>query len=350
MIYFENASSSLSFFEDTETELFFADTQKQHQKAIESRVKLEQARKNTANLLNTTSDTIFFTPNGTYANNIAINSIPDNSQAIVTSVCEHSSVLLPILQKSKQLKIPVIYCKYKEDTGIDLADLKSILKKYSQAFVSLAHVNQYTGRMLPISRIAEICEKNDAIFHSDISQSIGKFDINFENIKIDIATASGQSIGVRGGGVIYANKKMKLKPLILGEKNEYGIVSGSENIQAIISLSNTLDYISKNRLKFRNYLIELKNYLKNELKKREINFSSKGFSEENFSPYIININFPEIKDFDAFLIKLDLNDVYIVDGKCAKLDMFNNIILSFSPQNTKTEINQFVKIVEKLHV
>lgn len=351
-IYFNNASSTPDYTKIINPNYFFEDdfqasTLKIHQKSIKNKTKVEEARILTANLLKIAPNSLFFTPNGTYANNLAINSIPQSTKAAVSSIFEHPSVLITLKNKCQQLNIPLLYVDLEQDSGINLQNFKKLLQKHPYSFISLSHINRLTGRQLPISRISKICHKNKSIFHSDMSHSLAKYDINLKKLGVDMVTSSGTTLGAKPGvGFIFS--KIKIKPIIFGAKNEYSIVPGSENIEAITSFANTLKFFSEKHLFYKDKATELKNYLKNNLDKKKIEYKTYGFSETHFSPYMINLELPQINDINNLLIKLDLNNFAIGNGTSKKQNMQKNILLSFNIENNKYEIEQFVSILKNL--
>lgn len=276
------------------------------------------------------------------------NSIPLDTKAIITSQFEHASVLKPLEKIAKTLNIPLKYVELNIDTGINLISLKSHLQKNQNSFVSLSHVNRLTGRLLPIKRVAEICHKNNAVFHSNMSNSFGKFDINLKNLDVDIATFSGANIGIPAIGLFYSKPVFKPKPIILGQKNEYSLVPGTENLPAILLLTDVLKYFTENYLQIKKHNLELKKHLKEELESYNINFSSYGFSDVNFSPYIVSLTLPDIFNFDNFLLKLDLNNIAVSDGRFYELKQHKNLVISFNLTNNTNEIEKFVNVLKKI--
>ena len=75
-------------------------------------------------------------------------------------------------------------------------------------------------------KIGELCKKYNAIFHSDIAQSIGTTAVDVKSLQLHAASISGHKIyGPKGIGALYLSKSIKniLKPLIDGGGQEMGI-------------------------------------------------------------------------------------------------------------------------------
>lgn len=354
MIYFDNASiekttSETIDFAKSKLEEFFGNSSEIHTAGQNSKAEIEHCRSELAGIVNTTTDKVFFTTGRAEANNIVINSIKKlNPNTIITSVFEHNSILKIIKKISSDSKIPIIFLKTYEDSGINLENFKNIVQQNPNSFISLSHVNNYTGRLLPIKRISKHAHKNNCIFHSDISQSIGKFDVNLQNIDTDIITAGSEQIsGIIGAGFIASKNKFEFSPAILGDNKEYGISQQNENILAI----STMLFSLKNKLEKRTYNFEQVSKLKSELKKKldenNISYNSNSFSKEHFSPYTVNIKFSDINNFQSFLIKLDLNNICVSDlSKTQPNPLNNQIQISFSTENTINEIGSFIDILK----
>ncbi len=327
-------------------ELTFGDEQNLHSFSRKSQATVEQARIIVANAFNVAPATIRFTHSATEANNLIINYIhPKNTSAIITSEFEHFSVLKTLKQKAKQLGIPIYFVATNADTGINLKNLKVLLKQNPRSFVSLAHVNRITGRLLPIKRTSDLCKKYGAIFHSDISLTAGKLSIDLQNLDVDFASVSGRKLGAMiGSGLLYAKRRIELSAIYAGVNNEYGLVPGSQNPLAIaslaIALKINLQHYKSNFLTITN----LKNYLHKKLIYNKISFQSICFEPEHFLPHIINIYIQRIKNIEKFLILLDLNDIAVGYD-----DLFEkSLIISLSKFNSFEEIDIFVKKLKEI--
>ncbi len=328
----------------------YGDTTQLHSFSQKSISEIELARKDISTIINIKPKNLFFTSGFTEANNIIANSLKKNNlKTIITSVFENKSILEPLKIYSEIHKIPIIFVKTNTDFGIDLKKFEKILSENKNSFVSLSHVNEYTGRLLPLNRIAKITKKNNSIFHCDISNSIGKFNINLSKNNIDLATAGATNIGgIRGAGILYCNDNFKLKPVFYGNKNEYSIRPGIENTVAIATMSFALKKAISEQKQNWNNALKLKDELKSELELKNINFLSNSFSQEHFPPFIVNINIDITVSFKNFLINLDLNDIAVANNRKDFLENKEYIRISFSPTNTVTEIKKLVQTIFEL--
>ncbi|MBN2891476.1 MAG: aminotransferase class V-fold PLP-dependent enzyme [Bacteroidales bacterium] len=353
MIYFDNATfckplpETIEFAQKQISE-FYGDSFQIYSEGQKTKAVLEFYRSELALLINSSSSSIFFTSGQTESNNIIANSLQiGDYNSIITSIYEHESVLKSLKFVGSKLNIPLLFVENEIDTGVSLIDLDKILYKNPHSFVSFSHVNRLTGRLLPVKRVVKTIRKYSSVFHCDMSDSLGKLPIDFKNLDIDVITGNSTNVGaISGSGFICAKNDFHLQSVFfLGRNNELGIRPGIENVPAISSmifaLKKSIEKIDENW----EYLIKLKSNLKTELESNQVKYSSVSFSEKNFLPHFANLEMINIKNFDIFLIKLDLKNVSVFDSRNELTNMFNNIRISLSPQNTKEEIKLFCQIL-----
>lgn len=279
-----------------------------------ARAQIESARKSVAGYINANSSEIIFTSGGTEANNTAINmSVKDlGVTRIITSKIEHYAILKPIDSLSSRIKID--YVKIDDAGNIDLNHLNVLLSSKEKTLVSLMHVNNEIGTKAPIKSIADICQLNNAYFHSDTVQSIPYYDIDVKELNIDFLTCSSHKFhGPKGTGFLFVKRQLKVEPFIEGGSQERGLRGGTENISGICGLNEALSNAKKNQTVNFNYLSDLKKDFIFKLDLSGLNYSING-NIENSSPAIINISFSTKKDVSMLLFNLDLEGIAISGG------------------------------------
>jgi cysteine desulfurase len=156
---------------------------------------LELARKSIAKLLNANAQEIIFTSGATEANNWILRSAVKDLKLtrIITSKIEHHAVLHAVEAIQKEFSIHVDYVKILENGCVDTTDLVRLLTNEAPPLVSLMHVNNETGAILEIEKIARICKQHQAFFHTDTVQSVGKLKIDLQTVPIDFLVASAHN-------------------------------------------------------------------------------------------------------------------------------------------------------------
>ena len=81
------------------------------------------------------------------------------------------------------------------------------------------HANNEIGTMIPLEKVASLCEAHNAYFHSDSVQTMGHFPIDVSKTKIHFLSGSAHKFhGAKGCGFIYINGEAMLKPFIDGAR------------------------------------------------------------------------------------------------------------------------------------
>ncbi len=204
---------------------------------------IENAREKIANHLGCSTSEIFFTSGGTESNNLVLKGICEKypqKKHIIISEIEHPSVLETCnYLKTKGYEIDQI--SVSSEGIVNLNELRSKIRT-DTLLVSIMHINNEIGTIQPVEEIAKICKEMGTLFHSDMVQSLGKIDINLEKIGLDFASFSGHKINaLKGVGVVYIKRGIRLTPQLHGGNQEKGIRSGTENFLGIVSFASALE-------------------------------------------------------------------------------------------------------------
>lgn len=280
---------------------------------------LDKARKQVAELIGVNienaNDEIVFTSGGTESINLAIigcilskiksDSINsddkkiNNKYHIVTSSLEHPAVVqsLTNLQTFHDVEITTIFPRSDNQYIVNPNDIiDAIRSDGSTILVSIMHVHNVSGVIQPISEIGtlikEFRKRNGnsiyPLFHTDASQSVGKIDVDVNQLGIDmLSLAAHKFYGPKGVGALYINSHIRLhhiSPIIYGGGQEKGLRSGTENLLLCIALGEACR-VSKEKLKTKEepdhlfYLLH-KIFLQN----LEIKLKEKGVNIHRFFP------------------------------------------------------------------
>ncbi len=204
---------------------------------------LDQARERVASLLGCEPAEIIFTSCGTESTNAAINSalqMDRDRQHIVTTRVEHSATLKHCETLAKR-GTEVTWLGVDEQGQIDLAALERAIRP-DTALVTVMWANNETGVIFPIAEIADVVRKKGALFHTDAVQAIGKIPIQLANAKINFLSLSGHKLHCpKGVGVLYANRRTKFAPYLIGGGQENGKRAGTENVSSIVGLGKACE-------------------------------------------------------------------------------------------------------------
>ena len=196
-----------------------------HLAGIEAGRLVEAARRHVARSIGGNARCIVFTSGATEANNLAIFGAARAAvgrQKILVLATEHSSVVEPALAlKDEGFDVELL------PVGSDgIVNLRTVERAVDErtALVSAMHINNETGVVQPINEIAAICHCNGAILHSDCAQSLGRMQVDVQDLGADLLTFSAHKCyGPMGIGALYVGgtrKKVAIKPLSLGGGQE----------------------------------------------------------------------------------------------------------------------------------
>ena len=132
---------------------------------------------------------IAFTCNATESLNIAIQGILQPVDHVITSVCEHNSVLRPVYRMEKQ---GVIYSLLPADEkGVMQYDqLPKLLKKGTKAIV-ITHASNLTGNVTDLKKISDFAKANGLLLIVDASQTAGCIPIDVQDMGVDVLCFTG---------------------------------------------------------------------------------------------------------------------------------------------------------------
>lgn len=342
------------------TEEYFGNPNSLHSMGIKSRELLDSANKQVAELLNIKESEFVYTSGATQANNMAIIGAALTycryGKRIVISKMEHQSIY-GIAKYLEKLGFTIDYVKVTSEGVIDFDDLKKKVTK-DTILVSVCAVNSETGARQPLKTVRQVIRKNNenCILHSDMTQAIGKVNININDV--DLATMSGHKIyGPKGIGLLYKNRNLVLTPLLFGAEDG-DLNPGTPPLPLIVAFSKSLRLalkdLSKKEEVVRKYNETIISHL-SEYPKIKIN------SSKYCIPHILNISLMDIKP-ETFIHALEADEVYVSSNTaCSKgkksesvMNMYNDnkraettIRISLSYMTLPSEISDFLTSFDK---
>jgi cysteine desulfurase len=335
-----------------------------HSFGRDAKGQLEESRRTIAKLLGAKPSEIFFTSCGTESNNTILrNSIKsDQISEIWTTPIEHPS----IYQTSNQIgeDIPVRFLELNPNGSVDIDKLEYELAKASKkVLVSVMHANNEVGVLNDLKAISDICHKHGALLHSDMVQTMGHLPINFQELKVDFASASAHKFhGPKGVGFMYIRQPNQINSLITGGSQERGYRSGTENLASIVGMAKAFELATRNVEADIVYLNKLRAAFMTKLKSSfpSINFLTK--LEESLCTIVSTI-FPPEFDSEMLLFQLDMKGVACSGGSACssgatkashvlahfKLPEACKVVrFSFSKFNTEQEIDFCIEKIKEI--
>ena len=366
MIYFDNAATT-KIYDDALTsyvqvsQKFFGNPSSLHQLGVDAYQVLTKARAQVASLLSVQPEEIFFTSGGTESNNWAIKGTALEKSVfgkhIITTKIEHPSVI----QTCKQLErfgFEVTYLDVDSKGILSIDQLKESLRK-DTILVSVMAVNNEVGAVQPIAEIAKVLEEYPSIhFHVDCVQAVERASQLLSIGRIDLLSLSAHKFhGPRGVGIMYKKFGRKIQALLTGGGQEKGERSTTENLPGIVATTKAL----RMALEEESVTGELRSQLWKELAtKPEIRI----FSPEDGASHVLCFAIKGVRG-EVVVHAFENHGIYIsTTSACSskKADSSSTLYamdvptewatgavrVSFSNDNTKEEVEQFIKVLHQL--
>ena len=325
-----------------------------HSLGVKAKELIDASSEQIATILGVKPNEIIYTSGASEANNTAIKGVcfkyQNRGKHIITTELEHSSVIAP-LNYLTTLGYEVDFVSLDENGLVDLDDLKAKLRE-DTILVSIASVNSEVGVKQDLKAISEIVHNNGrTLFHSDVTQSIGKEKIDFSCL--DLASLSCQKFyGMKGIGALIKKEKLVIEPLIHGGKSTTVFRSGTPATPLIASFAKAL------RLAYEDYDLkyqqvrELKEYLIDKIKDFDITINSNDYC----LPHMVNISLHGIKS-EVMLHALEETEIFISTQTACSVGNYSKAVfaithdkdlassslrISLSYLTTKEELDIFV--------
>jgi cysteine desulfurase len=328
---------------------------------------LELSRKSIAKQLNASAQEIIFTSCGTEANNWILRSAVADLKVkrIITSKIEHHAVLYTVQALQIEFGIQVDYVAVKPNGEIDITHLVELLAQNHKTLVSLMHVNNEIGTVLDLNRVVPICKQYNALLHSDTVQSIGKKEIDLQELPIDFLVASAHKFhGPKGVGFAFVRKNSGLQPLFYGGEQEKGLRPGTEALHQIAGMAKALELSYANLEAERAQISDLKKYL---IERLEIDFplfKMNGSQDSFYNMLNVLLPFPEDKTA-MILFNLDMKGIAVSRGSACQsgsirashvlAEMLSDedlrkpsLRISFSHNNSKEDIDLLMDALKSI--
>ena len=366
MIYFDNAATT-KIYDDALTsyvqvsQKFFGNPSSLHQLGVDAHQVLTKARAQVASLLSVLPEEIFFTSGGTESNNWAIKGTALEKSVfgkhIITTKIEHPSVF----QTCKQLErfgFEVTYLDVDSKGIVSVDQLKENLRK-DTILVSVMAVNNEVGAVQPIAEIAKVLEEYPSIhFHVDAVQAVERASQLLAIGRIDLLSLSAHKFhGPRGVGIMYKKFGRKIQALLTGGGQEKGERSTTENLPGIVATTKAL----RMALEEKSVTGDLRSKLWKELAtKHEIRI----FSPEDGASHVLCFAIKGVRG-EVVVHAFENHGIYIsTTSACSskKADSSSTLYamdvptewatgavrVSFSNDNTKEEVEQFINVLHQL--
>jgi cysteine desulfurase family protein len=262
MIYLDNAATTINKPKQVEKAMVEAlysagnSGRGAHAGALTASRLVFSTREKLAGLFNVKNPArIAFTSNATEALNIAINGMFKTGDHVISTVCEHNSVLRP-LYLLEEKGVEVTYISADRQGILNYEEMKQAVRKETRAVV-VTHASNLTGNITDLEQIRQMIKGKDIYLVVDASQTAGAVPIDVEAMGIDVLCFTGHKslMGPQGTGGIYVREGVDIAPLKVGGSGVHSydrkhpaympaaLEAGTLNTHGIAGLNGALSYI-----------------------------------------------------------------------------------------------------------
>lgn len=283
----------------------FGNPSSSHAYGKKAKQAIENARFQVSDLLGCHSREIIFTSCGTESNNLAIKGFAqanmEQGNHIITSAIEHPAVL-EVCRELTKTGFELTILPVDRSGMVDCKDLEASINEKT-ILVSIMHANNEVGTIQPIRDIVKIAHRHNVAVHSDAAQSIGKIEVDIEDLCVDLLSIAGHKLyAPKGIGALYVRDGVSIKKQMQGAKHENNNRPGTENVIGIVGLGKACDLIKKNLADYKSQYSILRNLLEEgilksgmdvkihgDIEKRLPNTSSIGFKGRNANDIVTQL-------------------------------------------------------------
>jgi cysteine desulfurase len=276
-----------------------------------ARERVNEARQQVADIVAAKPDEVIFTSGATESNNLAILGLAAYGEQtglrhIISTHIEHKAVLEP-LEALARHGFEVTLLPPTTGGWVEPQLVTNALRP-DTLLVSVMGVNNETGVIQPLDKIATTLDGHHAFFHVDGAQAFGKLIEPLQNSRIDLLSISGHKIyAPKGIGSLVARRRgyrrPPLQPIMHGGGQERGLRPGTLPVPLIAGLGLAAVLALRENADWASYCTRIKAKLIDALTPMGINING---DPQRTVPHTVNFSVPGIDSEAAILALKDI--------------------------------------------
>jgi len=273
----------------------FGNASSSHVFGLSAKKAVDEARDEVAQVIHAHAEEIIWTSGATEADNLALkgaaNLYQRKGKHIITLKTEHSAVL----DCCQQLEKDGFFVTYLTPESNGLLNIENLQKAFRDdtILVSVMQVNNEMGVIQDIEAIAYCTSERGILLHVDAAQSIGKIQLNVQQMPIDLISLSAHKVyGPKGIGALYVRRKPRVRVAaqMHGGGHEQGMRSGTLPVHQIVGMGEAFVLSDSFFTEEQKRINEFKRYFYQELHTK-VDARVNGDLEKSV-PHILNLRFP----------------------------------------------------------
>ena len=204
------------------------------------------------------ADRVAFTANVTEALNIAVNGLIGRGDHVITTDCEHNSVLRPLYRLADEQGVEVSFVPADRQGNLDYDAFERLMQPHTRAIVC-THASNLTGNLTDLARVSAVAKVHDVLLIVDAAQTAGAYPIDMTELGIDVLCFTGHKglMGPQGTGGLCVREGLTLRHWKVGGSGVQSysrthptqmptcLEAGTLNGHGIAGLSAALDFIAE---------------------------------------------------------------------------------------------------------
>jgi len=276
---------------------YFGNPSSVHAYGVKTKMAVEKARRQVAELIHCDPSEIIFTSGGTESNNYAIKGIAlanrHKGNHIITSAVEHPAVF-EVCRYLEQNGFEISTISVDEFGIVKMNELKKAIRPET-ILITVMHANNEVGSIQPVEEIGRIAREKGIFFHSDAAQSLGKIPVDVQKMKADLLSIAGHKLyAPKGIGALYIRNGVHLEKLIHGADHEQNLRAGTENVLEIVGIGKACETAGEHLNENMEHYRQTRDYLHRLLQEAIPNIKLNGHPEKRL-PNTLSISFPRVE-------------------------------------------------------
>lgn len=159
---------------------------------------------------------IAFTANATQALNTALCGLFGPGDHVITTVCEHNSVLRPLYRLREQ-GVELSFVGVDPQGRLLYEQFEQLLRPNTKAVV-VTGASNVTGNLTDLRAVSAFAKRHGLLLVVDAAQTAGARPIDVQELGIDVLCFTGHKglLGPQGTGGLYVRPGVQVRPLVVG--------------------------------------------------------------------------------------------------------------------------------------
>ena len=200
---------------------------------------------------------IVFAVNATMALNTVLNGVLYPGDHVITTVCEHNSVLRPLYRLRAQ-GVEVSFTGVDDAARLCYDQWEALLRPTTRALV-VTGASNVTGNGTDLAKAAGFAHRHGLLLIVDAAQTAGSQPIDVQALGIDVLCFTGHKalLGPQGTGGLYVRPGLSIQPLVVGGSGVHSfdeqhpaqmptaLEAGTLNVPGLAGLCAGVEWIQK---------------------------------------------------------------------------------------------------------